>query len=64
MDRDSLQQLLGDLPEDKPISVKTLRQEELDGYSLESLLLNLNGIERVPEPELESRERNVIKRSL
>ncbi|KTD85628.1 dienelactone hydrolase family protein [Paenibacillus etheri] len=48
MEPDKLKELLGDLPTDKPISVTVMNQEERDGYSLESLLLNLNGIEQVP----------------
>ncbi|WP_375102498.1 dienelactone hydrolase family protein [Paenibacillus sp. RS8] len=45
---DKLKELLGDLPTDKPISVTVINQEERDGYRLESLLLDLNGLERVP----------------
>ncbi|AOZ93925.1 hydrolase [Paenibacillus crassostreae] len=45
---DPLQQLLGDLPIDKPISVEVLKIEEQAGYRLESLLLDLNGMEQVP----------------
>ena len=48
MDIDKLQQLLGDLPVNKPITVTVLKQEVRDGYRLESLLLDLNGIEQVP----------------
>lgn len=48
MESDKLQQLLGDVPSDQPITATLLKQEELDGYKLESLLLDLNGIERVP----------------
>lgn len=48
MGSDKLKQLLGDVPTDKPISSTLMRQEERDGYRLESLLLNLNGIEQVP----------------
>ncbi|MCL6601312.1 MAG: prolyl oligopeptidase family serine peptidase [Paenibacillus sp.] len=48
MSRDSLITLLGDLPEDGPISVELLWCEEFDGFRLETLLLDLNGIERVP----------------
>ncbi|OZQ65186.1 hydrolase [Paenibacillus sp. VTT E-133280] len=48
MEPDKLKELLGDLPADKPISVTVMNQEERDGYSLESLLLDLNGIEQVP----------------
>ncbi|WP_449602659.1 dienelactone hydrolase family protein [Paenibacillus sp. Marseille-Q9583] len=45
---DKLKELLGDLPTDKPISVTVINQEERDGYRLESLLFDLNGLERVP----------------
>jgi hypothetical protein len=48
MKRDKLKELLGDLPTDEPISVTMMNQEERDGYRLESLLLDLNGMERVP----------------
>lgn len=48
MESDKLQQLLGDLPTWNPISVTLMKQEERDGYRLESLLLDLNGIEQVP----------------
>jgi len=48
LESDKLLQLLGDLPTDKPISVTVLKLEERDGYRLESLLLDLNGIEQVP----------------
>src|SRR5258708_3686123 len=46
--RTQLYQLLGDLPDPKrPISVTVLEQSEQDGYLLEKLLLDLNGIEAV-----------------
>lgn len=48
MESDKLKQLLGDLPSHKQISVTLMKQEERDGYRLESLLLDLNGIEQVP----------------
>ncbi len=48
MESDKLQQLLGDLPTWNPISVTVMKQEEREGYRLESLLLDLNGIEQVP----------------
>jgi dienelactone hydrolase len=48
MECDKLQQLLGDLPADQPITATLLKQEEQDGYQLESLLLDMNGIEQVP----------------
>ncbi|NGZ74314.1 dienelactone hydrolase family protein [Saccharibacillus alkalitolerans] len=48
MREDPLWKLLGDLPEDRPASAKLVRREAFDGYRLESLLLELNGIEEVP----------------
>lgn len=48
MESDKLQQLLGDLPTWNPISVTVMKQEDREGYHLESLLLDLNGIEQVP----------------
>ncbi|MDP4097840.1 prolyl oligopeptidase family serine peptidase [Paenibacillus sp. P96] len=48
MEKDVLLQLLGDLPPETPISAEVLRQEEQDGYRLESVLLDLNGMEQVP----------------
>ncbi|GIP27766.1 putative hydrolase YtaP [Paenibacillus sp. J23TS9] len=48
MEQDQLKKLLGEQPEDSPISAELLKREEYDGYLLESLLLDLNGIERVP----------------
>ncbi|WP_310829118.1 dienelactone hydrolase family protein [Paenibacillus pedocola] len=46
----SLEALLGDLPEPGPgpINSVLLKQEVHEGYRLESLLLDLNGVERVP----------------
>jgi dienelactone hydrolase len=47
--RERLYALLGDLPDrDYPLSAETVRVEERDGYILETLSLDLNGIERVP----------------
>jgi len=47
--RDKLYQLLGDLPErTRPIDVKVLEQSEQDGYALEKLVLDINGLEVVP----------------
>ena len=47
--REALYGLLGDLPErDAAISATTLSTEECDGYQLEKLVLDLNGIEEVP----------------
>ncbi len=47
-EQDKLMDLLGDLPESGPIEVQQLRVEERDGYRLETLLLDLNGLEKVP----------------
>ena len=47
--RQELWKLLGDLPpRDRAISVKTLKTEKGDGYTLEHLELDLNGLEPVP----------------
>ena len=47
--REELYSLLGDLPaRDRPITVKTIGQEQRDGFIVEKLLLDLNGIEPVP----------------
>jgi dienelactone hydrolase len=47
--RTKLYELLGDLPpRDRAISATTLDVTEYDGYSLETLSLDLNGIETVP----------------
>jgi hypothetical protein len=44
-----LYSLLGDLPDrDRPISARVRAQEERDGYVLETLELDLNGIETAP----------------
>lgn len=44
-----LYSLLGDLPDrERPISAQLLSTREFDGYLLETLLLDLNGIELVP----------------
>ena len=41
--------LLGDLPPlERPISAQLVKQEERDSYRLETLLLDLNGVEAVP----------------
>lgn len=48
-DRTHLYALLGDLPpRDHPISATLLDRAERDGYVLETLVLDLNGIEAVP----------------
>ncbi len=47
--RQELYHLLGDLPDrDRPIGAEVLKVEERDGYVLETLVLDLNGIEQVP----------------
>ncbi len=47
--REELWGLLGDLPpRNRPISAKLLRSEKGDGYTLEHLQLDLNGLEPVP----------------
>jgi dienelactone hydrolase len=43
-----LEHLLGDLPQNHPISAELLQKTEQEGYVLESLMLDLNGMERVP----------------
>ncbi len=47
--RQALYALLGDLPpRDRAISAETIASEACDGYVLEKLVLDLNGIEAVP----------------
>ena len=47
--RAALYNLLGDLPaRDRPISVETLDVVEYEGYRLETLMFDLNGIDPVP----------------
>jgi hypothetical protein len=46
--RDELWHLLGRLPEPRTPSATLLRREQRDGYSLEHLVLDLNGIQPVP----------------
>lgn len=47
--REELYALLGDLPaRDRPIAAQTVKVEEYQGYILETLVLDLNGIEPVP----------------
>lgn len=47
--RETLYSLLGDLPpRDLKIQVQTITCEEKDGYLLETLLLDLNGMEPIP----------------
>ena len=47
--RSELYSLLGDLPNrNRPISVKSRVQRRADGYLLEELVLDLNGLEDVP----------------
>lgn len=47
-DNDPLWQLLGDLPARMPITSQSLERSEQDGYTLETVLLELNGLEKVP----------------
>ncbi len=47
--RTQLMTLLGDLPDrDRPLTAETVSLVEHDGYLLETLTLDLNGIEAVP----------------
>ena len=47
--REELWSLLGDLPaRDRPVTAKLLRTEKGDGYTLDHLVLDLNGFEPVP----------------
>src|SRR5688572_4074077 len=47
--RSELYSLLGDLPDrDRPISVKSRAERRRSDYSLEELVLDLNGVEDVP----------------
>jgi dienelactone hydrolase len=47
--RSKLWELLGDLPAaERAVSARLLKQETFDGYELETLLLDLNGMELVP----------------
>ncbi|NPV08565.1 MAG: alpha/beta hydrolase [Anaerolineae bacterium] len=47
--REHLYSLLGPLPErDRPVAADIVRVEERDGYRLETLVLDLNGLEPVP----------------
>lgn len=48
MHEDPLWACLGDLPQSGPAEARLVRRSEHDGYRLESLMLNLNGIEDVP----------------
>ncbi|MEW4368986.1 dienelactone hydrolase family protein [Paenibacillus kandeliae] len=45
---DQLVKLLGDLPEPTPITAQSLEHRIHDGYRLDTLLLELNGLEKVP----------------
>lgn len=59
--RKRLYELLGDLPDrGRPIRARTVSQEERDGYVLEKLELDLNGIE--PVPALFARPRKISGR--
>lgn len=47
--RAELYSLLGDLPpRDRPLSAETVSVQEREGYVLETLILDLNGVEAVP----------------
>ena len=47
--RNKLYRLLGDLPDrDRPVSATKVGEEEEEGYILEKLMLDLNGIEFIP----------------
>ena len=47
--RQELYELLGDLPpRSRPLDVQLIEEEEREGYSLEKLVLDRNGIEPVP----------------
>ncbi|PSA99185.1 dienelactone hydrolase family protein [Bacillus halotolerans] len=46
--RELLFRLLGDLPDRKHTGAETLRIEEKEGYIIETLLLDINGLEKVP----------------
>jgi hypothetical protein len=47
--REELWGLLGDLPpRDRPVAARTLSSQQADGYTLEHLELDLNGLEPVP----------------
>lgn len=46
--REELWSLLGDLPEKRTPTAQVISTEQLDGYKLEHLILDLNGIQPVP----------------
>ncbi len=46
--REELWNLLGDLPEKRKPAAKPLKREQHDGFTLEHLVLDLNGIQPVP----------------
>ncbi|NLG29229.1 MAG: alpha/beta hydrolase, partial [Chloroflexi bacterium] len=47
--RELLYSLLGDLPDShRPIGATLVSEQECDGYVLETLVLDLNGVEPVP----------------
>ncbi|WP_370875158.1 dienelactone hydrolase family protein [Metabacillus malikii] len=47
--REKLFELLGDLPDaNRPISVTKMAEQQIDSFILETLLLDLNGLEQVP----------------
>jgi hypothetical protein len=61
-ERRRLYTILGDLPpRDRPVTAERLAVEERDGYTLETLLLDLNGIE--PVPAYFSRPRDLHRRA-
>ncbi|WP_172250548.1 dienelactone hydrolase family protein [Saccharibacillus deserti] len=45
---DPLWKCLGDLPANQDVRARSIRRDTQDGYRLESLMLELNGIEEVP----------------
>lgn len=55
-EREKLKGLLGDLPADGPISAKVLKLEERDGYYLETVLLELYGMDPIPAYVAKPRE--------
>ncbi len=57
--RESLYSLLGDLPDrNRPIEIEIVSIETRDDYILETLVLDLNGIERVPAYMVRPLEQN------
>ncbi|MCC7144845.1 MAG: acetylxylan esterase [Phycisphaeraceae bacterium] len=63
-EREVLWSLLGDLPaRERPIGVRTLSVEERDGYVLERLRLDLNGLDEVPAYFVRPRGTRKMKQS-